>query len=172
MCGIQESKDLLLGECILHTQVLENVFIFVLFCVVRGSSSFESLRTYNGEIYLTFKAACMARGLLENDYEWKQGIQEASVMQTERQLRQLFVTILKNCIPSEPLVLWDQFKENICDDLAHALRNKGFENPTDDQVYDYGLYLIEKSPREVGKSLKDFPPMPMPVGDWAAIEGN
>jgi hypothetical protein len=155
-----------------HPSAGERFYLRTLLTVVRGSPSFESLRTYNGEIHPTFKAACMARGLLEDDSEWKQCLEEASVMQTGRQLRQLFVTILKDCIPSEPLVLWDQFKEHICDDLAYALRNKGFENPTPDQVYDYGLYLIEKSLREVGKSLKDFPPMLMPVGNWAAMEGN
>ena len=61
---------------------------------------------------------------------------------------QLFVTILKDCIFSKPNVLWDQFKENICNDVAYILRNKGFEHPTPEQVYDYGLYLIEKSLRE------------------------
>jgi len=155
-----------------HPSAGERFYLRTLLTVVRGATSFESLRTYNGHIYPTFKAACMARGLLEDDSEWKQCLQEASVMQTGRQLRQLFVTILKDCIPSEPMVLWDQFKENICDDLAYILRNKGFENPTEEQVYDYGLYLIDKSLREVGKSLDNFPPMPKPTGDWAVMEGN
>ena len=155
-----------------HPSAGERFYLRTLLTVVKGATSFESLRTYNGQIYPTFKAACMARGLLEDDTEWKQCLQEASIMQTGRQLRQLFVTILKDCIPSEPMALWDQFKENICDDLAYILRNRGLEHPTPDQVYDYGLYLIDKSLQEAGKSLNDFPPMPKPVGEWAAMEGN
>ena len=155
-----------------HPSAGERFYLRTLLTVVKGSTSFKSLRTYNGQIYPTFKAACMARGLLEDDGEWRQCLQEASVIQTGRQLRQLFVTILKDCIPSEPRALWDQFKENICDDLGHVLRNRGMETLTHNQEYDYGLYLIDKSLREVGKSLNDFPPMPMPVGDWMAMEGN
>ncbi|KIJ11386.1 hypothetical protein PAXINDRAFT_84601, partial [Paxillus involutus ATCC 200175] len=59
------------------------------------------------------------------------------------QLRTLFVTILHDCAPSEPQVLWEHFKENICDDLKYALHTSGrMQDPTDAQAYDYGLYLI------------------------------
>ncbi|KIJ19300.1 hypothetical protein PAXINDRAFT_58044, partial [Paxillus involutus ATCC 200175] len=62
-------------------------------------------------------------------------------MQSGRQLHTLFVTILCNCTPSEPRVLWERFKENICDDLKHALHTSGrMQDPTDAQAYDYGLY--------------------------------
>ena len=69
--------------------------------------------------YATFKEACNALRLLENDGEWFECLCEASVMQTGTQLCRLFVTILKDCLPTEPATLWDQYKVNICDDLQY-----------------------------------------------------
>ncbi|KAJ7044442.1 hypothetical protein C8F04DRAFT_895861, partial [Mycena alexandri] len=65
-------------------------------------------------------------------------------MQTGHQLRQLFATILKENWPlSDPVALWNRFKANICDDVRHKLINKGFPDPSEDQIYDYGLYLLD-----------------------------
>jgi primosomal protein N' len=114
----------------------------------------------------------LARGLLEDDNEWRQCLQEAAVMQTGSQLRHLFTTILHDCNPTTPLVLWNQFKENICDDLKRRLQQMGHENPTEEEVYDYGLYLIDLDLRKKGKSLEQCPPMPLPVGNWAQLHGN
>ncbi|KDR74074.1 hypothetical protein GALMADRAFT_49672, partial [Galerina marginata CBS 339.88] len=66
-------------------------------------------------------------------------------MASGRQLRNLFVIILRENAPSDPLALWIQFREKICDDLRHALRQFGpneifYGDPTDEHVYDYGLY--------------------------------
>jgi hypothetical protein len=47
-------------------------------------------------------------------------------------------------MPSDPVTLWQTFKHNICDDLAYALRNKGIPDPSEEQVYDYGLFLIDQ----------------------------
>ncbi|KAJ3738005.1 hypothetical protein EV360DRAFT_27230, partial [Lentinula raphanica] len=66
-------------------------------------------------------------------------------MQTGSSLRSLFATILKECHPSQPNLLWRDFKQYICDDLEHYLqRERILEYPTQDQVEDYGLYLIDK----------------------------
>ena len=62
---------------------------------------------------------------------------------------------------------------SICDDLAHKLRTLfAIPNPTDAQVEDYGLYLLNQLLQESGKSLIDFPPMPEPVEHWSTIVGN
>ena len=41
--------------------------------VVSGPRSFEHLRTVNNIVYGTYKEACIARGLLEDDQEWSSG---------------------------------------------------------------------------------------------------
>ena len=104
----------------------ERFYLRTLLIAVRGPTSFENLRTINGVVvngvvHPTFKDACRALGLLENDGEWLQCLREASVMQTGHQLRQLFVMILKECSPVKPEDLWDKFKTSICDDLQHKL---------------------------------------------------
>ena len=48
----------------------------------------------------------------------------------------------------------------------------GVLNPTDDQIEDYSLYLLNQLLHESGKSLSDFSPMPQPIGNWNAIVGN
>ena len=90
-------------------------------------------------------------------------------MATGYQLYHLFVTILHDCTPTNPRALWDQFGDNICDDLAHQLfRLHLRENPTPEEVRDYGLYLIEQLLSPFGKTLKDFQGMPEVVGNWEA----
>ena len=59
----------------------ERFFLRTLLTVVKGPTSFKSLCTYNNRTYMTFQEACLARGLLEDDSEWKQCLQEASEMQ-------------------------------------------------------------------------------------------
>ena len=43
---------------------------------------------------------------------------------------------------------------------------------TEEIVFDYGLYLIQKILLQFGKTLANFPPMPMPTGDWEAPHDN
>ncbi|KAJ7118404.1 hypothetical protein C8R43DRAFT_842685, partial [Mycena crocata] len=60
-------------------------------------------------------------------------------MQTGTRLRYLFVTLLLFCNPSEPRNLWQDFRHHICDDLSHRLRCMGFDEPSEEDTYDYGL---------------------------------
>ncbi|KAJ7769674.1 hypothetical protein DFH07DRAFT_735909 [Mycena maculata] len=79
-------------------------------------------------------------------------------MHTGSRLRQLFVTLLLFCEPSRPHHLWAEFRPNICDDLSHRLRTMGL-NPTDEDVYDYGLFLLDNLLKESGRTLRDWPVM-------------
>ncbi|KAF8054766.1 hypothetical protein FPV67DRAFT_1400705, partial [Lyophyllum atratum] len=60
-------------------------------------------------------------------------------MQTGSRLRHLFATILLFCQPSEPHVLWNEFRPQICDDLRRRLNAIGMQEPSDHDIYDYGL---------------------------------
>ena len=83
----------------------ERFYLRTLLTVVRGATSFESLRTYQGIEHSTYKEACLARGLLKDDQEWRLCLQEAGAMQSGSQLMRLFTIILAFCFPSEPSVL-------------------------------------------------------------------
>ncbi|XP_057297346.1 uncharacterized protein LOC130627125 [Hydractinia symbiolongicarpus] len=48
----------------------ERFYLRILLLHVPGATSFESLRTFNGELFPTFREACLARGLLQDNNEW------------------------------------------------------------------------------------------------------
>lgn len=72
---------------------LEKFCLRIFLHTVKGACSFQELRTFESIIHPSFKDACLARGLLENDEEWDLCLQEAITMTTSANLlRQLFVT--------------------------------------------------------------------------------
>jgi hypothetical protein len=94
-------------------------------------------------------------------------------MQTGHQLCCLFAIILLHCHPAQPHVLWDLNKVNLCDDLRHRLITCGIPNPTDDDVFNYGLHLIELiTIKSGGKCLSDIQDMYTPQQQWAAAIDN
>jgi len=151
----------------------ERFYLRTLLTVVKGPTSFENLRTFSGVTYPTFRDACLARGLLEDDGEWRQCLLEASFMQTGERLRDLFATLLLFCCPAKPERLWNEFREQICDDLGYQLRCGGRQDPRDDEIFDYGLWLIERLlVKTQRKRLQDFPDMPLPERDWEGVAEN
>lgn len=99
-------------------------------------------------------------------------VEEAAEMQTGRQLRQLFVTLLLFGSPSQPDQIWLTFREALCDDLQHRLQTLGFTSPSPDQVYDYGLFLLDKCLMEYGRLLSDWPSMPKSQYNWQSLTAN
>lgn len=97
-----------------------------------------------GVLHPSFQAACLALGLLQDDGEWRQCLTDAIYMASASQMCTLFVTILRDCHPTQPEHLWEEFKANLCDDLQIMLGHRGIYNPTQEQIYDYGLFLLEK----------------------------
>jgi len=59
----------------------EQFFLRLLLTIFEGRKSWGHLRTWNGQVFATFKEACMARGLLEDDHEWRICLKEAIAMQ-------------------------------------------------------------------------------------------
>jgi hypothetical protein len=111
---------------------------------------------------------------LEDDQEWVQCLEEAKNMATGRQLRNLFATILRECAPSDPVHLWNTYWPHICDDLRYQLQHHNIRiNPTDDDVQDYGLFLIDEILKASNKSLQaNWPHMPHSTQNWEVDLGN
>jgi len=65
----------------------------------------------------------MARGLLEDDHEWRICLEEAIAMQPVMACRWLLAVILLTDKVAKPHVLWDQFKAGLCDDVKHKLHH-------------------------------------------------
>ena len=153
------------GECF---------FLCTLLTTIKGPTSWENLRTFDGKIHPTFHDACLARGLLENDDEWRQCLSEASLTHVGESLRRLFSLILRHCQPSQPDVLWEDFRESLCDDLGWRLqriRDTTAEIPLND-IYDFGLFLIDQDLHQHRLSLSSFPSMPSIEKDWQDNHAN
>lgn len=135
--------------------------------ILIGATSYDDLQTVDGQVCNTFKEACQLKDLLENDQEWLHCLKEASKMQTGHQLYNLFVIILLYCNPTNPHHLWQETKHHLCDDLEYSHRNyHGINDPTPDQVYDYGLHFIDKDLHKGGKNLDDYAEIPRVMDNW------
>ena len=108
----------------------------------------------------------MARGLLEDNHEWRICLEESIAMQPGMACHRLFAVILLTGEVAEPHVLWDQLKAGLCGDVKHKLHHINHyqidqEIPEDD-VYDYGLWDLDRILVGMERGLADFPPMPLP----------
>uniref|UniRef100_A0A453HZ06 Uncharacterized protein n=1 Tax=Aegilops tauschii subsp. strangulata TaxID=200361 RepID=A0A453HZ06_AEGTS len=70
---------------------------------VEGCRSYEDIRTVDGVVHPTYKSACYALGLLNDDKEWNDCIKEASHLAFAPQMHQLFCTILLFCEVTDPM---------------------------------------------------------------------
>ncbi|KAF8049879.1 hypothetical protein N665_2102s0002 [Sinapis alba] len=140
-------------------------FLRILVNVVRGPISFEEVRTVGGVLYEKFKQACYARGLLDDDKEWHDAIEEPSQWATGRQLRRLFVTILIYCQVIDPLKLWNHTWRFLSEDILY-MKRKEFRFPglelEDDQIKQYTLIELEQLLKANAQSLTDYPDIPLP----------
>lgn len=135
----------------------EKYYMRMLLTVVLGPSSFEYLRTLDDVVHPTFQAACVARGLLDDDSEWISCFTEAVTFSSGYFLQTLFGTALVHGHVSDPIALWEQFANDICDDLPHGLRSlTDVPNNLIDPHLDYGLYLLDEVLAGMGKSLHDY----------------
>jgi len=83
----------------------EQFFLQLLLTIFEGGKSWEHLRTWNNQVFVTFKKICIARGLLEDDHEWRVFLEKAIAMQPEVVCCWLLVVILLTDEVTEPYVL-------------------------------------------------------------------
>ena len=131
---------------------------------VKGGTSFEDLRTVDGIFHDSFAAACLARGLIEDDDEWFKAMEEATVWMMPQRLRLLFVRILIHCQPIYPERLWDRFKDPMSDDFSRYNE----KNISHQMAYSCINDLLNKE----GKSLADFPTMEQSVPIITSMDNN
>ena len=98
----------------------ERYFLKLLLSHKSGATDYDDLKVHDGIAYQTFKATCLAMGLLEDDQEWMRSLEEAARTASSRQIRATFAVILQFCTPSEPDALWELFKDEMSDDLVFS----------------------------------------------------
>ncbi|XP_035841504.1 uncharacterized protein LOC110919851 [Helianthus annuus] len=73
-----------LGDC---------YYLRILLNHIKGPTCFEDIKTVDGQVFQTFKDACFARGLLDDDKEYVNAVKEASTWSTGDFLRTFFIWI-------------------------------------------------------------------------------
>jgi hypothetical protein len=126
---------------------------------VKGPTCFNDLRTVDGKLCETYQEACLVMGLLENDNQWDETLNEANESDSPSKIRTLFAIILSCCEVSSPKVLWENHKNCMSEDILYRLQQ---ENPdlnltfTSD-IYNQALIMIEDSILDMtGKCLTQF----------------
>ncbi|CAN1769842.1 hypothetical protein LINPERHAP1_LOCUS11421 [Linum perenne] len=151
-----------------HHSSGERFYLRMLLHTVRGCTSFEDIKTVHGVQYDTFKETCSAYGFLVDDGEWNHCLQEVSLTATSHQIRMLFVRMIMYCQVSDVSSVWRKNWHLLSDDIQ-ALRRQQLNLPdlqmsAGDQQ-NFCLLEIEKLLRQFGKSLSDFPGLPIPTPD-------
>lgn len=101
----------------------EVYYLRVLLNVIPGPTSFDYLKTVKGVLYETFKEACFALGLLDDDKEYVSAIKEASMWCFGVYLRKLFVIILVSGSVAVPVDLWVATRDILSEDILFNQRN-------------------------------------------------
>ncbi|XP_074341985.1 uncharacterized protein LOC141679383 [Apium graveolens] len=148
-----------------HATTGELLYLRMLLLRCKGALSFSQLRTIDGTTYDTFKEACGALGLLNNDKQWHDALEENALSAMPTQIQAMFVNILAYCSVSDPLALWEKHWPALSDDVLY-IRRKISDNIhltlSAYETQNYALAEIEKLLNNVGKSLRDFHMMPFP----------
>ena len=112
-------------------------------CIVRGATSFMDLRSYMGATYTTFKDACAARGMLQDDAEYVSAMQDMCDTECSvDSLRRQFASLLIYCRPTNGNIIFEMFLPELC----------GCDDPTPADV-DCTLWALEGYANEMGSSL-------------------
>ncbi|XP_056688781.1 uncharacterized protein [Spinacia oleracea] len=133
----------------------ERFYMRMLLNHVRGPTSFEHLRTVNGVIHPTFRAAAEALGLIENDESIRQCLSEACSVRMPTALRRLFATILIYCQPTGLRSLWDEFFPYMVEDYPTS-------NTTNNCVFLTNKLLqdLDRLLRPLRKKISDYTELP------------
>lgn len=126
----------------------QRFFLRLLLVHRRGCVSFVDLKTIDGVVHLTYEAAAVALGLLEDDAAWSNCLAEASRHDTPRQVRALFVIVCVYCLPADPLALYNHAE-------AHMMEDFSRDRP-EDRARAACLNAINQLLGTHGKSLADF----------------
>ncbi|KAI3737233.1 hypothetical protein L2E82_27230 [Cichorium intybus] len=153
----------------------EAYFLRILLNKIKGPTSFDDILTVNGHKCHSFRDACYALGLLDDDMEYIEAIQEASQSGSGYYLRTLFATMLMSNSLSRPEFVWEKTWEYLADGILYKqqliLKSPGLSLP-EDQIKNLTLFEIEKVLLRNNSSLHKFPMMPYPDNDSISSANN
>lgn len=141
-----------------HPNSSERYYLRLLLHTVQGPTSFDDLKTVDGELQEIFQSACRALGLLEDDVCWEATMREAAVAD-------LFSVLVVFCNLSHPLELWTLFKDSLLEDFLRTAQqvdeNITFQNSPN--LYDLCLSKIQEIITSIGGLQLDSYGLPVPA---------
>ncbi|XP_017461157.1 PREDICTED: uncharacterized protein LOC108354487 [Rhagoletis zephyria] len=128
-----------------HPQNAECFYLRLLLINIHGPTGFKDLRTVNNRLCATYRQACQELGLLEDDTHWETTLADASNIAWPWQIRLLFAVILTTCSPSNPIDLWEKYKNHMSEDILRRLRriNPGADIDFSPDIYNQALVSVE-----------------------------
>ncbi|KAM0848546.1 hypothetical protein ACQ4PT_054297 [Festuca glaucescens] len=133
-----------------HPAEGERYYLRVLLNNVTGATSYEDLKTVDGEVMQNFRQAAEKRGLIEADNTLDDCMTEAELFQMPSSLRRLFVTILVFCETNDVRGLWNNHLEAMSEDYS---RNYKCKHTVQQMV----LKNIRDMLQSMGKDIRSFP---------------
>ena len=121
----------------------------------KNKSSFKDLRPINADLFETYQEVCRILGLLQDDNEWEIVLSEGAATKMCPALRELFVTILMFCHPSNPLQLFEKYHMDWGDDFQKEASKKG-GLLTEKQIHTMIVLDIKQRLQSWGNDLKTF----------------
>ncbi|XP_019157984.1 PREDICTED: uncharacterized protein LOC109154705 [Ipomoea nil] len=110
-----------------------------------------------------------------DDKEYIDAINEASYWSTAYSLRKLFVVLLTSSSIIRPENVWNQVWQHLSEDAQHYQR-RILKQPdlvlTEEEKKNFALFELENLLGHQNKSLKDYPPMPIPCTDNSRLFQN
>ncbi|GKV24803.1 hypothetical protein SLEP1_g34370 [Rubroshorea leprosula] len=146
----------------------DDFYLRILLNFQKGCKCYEDIRTINGVKYPNFKDACYSLGLLDDDKEYIDAIKEANLWGgSTYYLRQLFASLLFSNSMSRPEFVWESCWKLLSDDILHHQKKViGRQDliMSDEEIKNNALAEVERILQSNGRSLKDYPTMPVPTG--------
>ena len=100
----------------------EIFYLRTLLNYVKGPTSFDDIKTVDNVKYDSFKEACLALGLLEDDTEYINAINEAGHWSSGTFMRKLFAALMVSGQLTRPEVVWNKTLETLIDDILYIQR--------------------------------------------------
>jgi hypothetical protein len=143
----------------------EAFFLRLLLLHVRGCTSYTDIRRVvdnDGIAYVcpTFHDACLQRGLLADDSEWYECMDEAMLLQTNyTHILQLMAVLCIWCALGDPPAFWDHYKPDLLESVQYRYPSLETEAAVENEL----LHELEREFIIQDHKLSDFA-LPSPRG--------
>ncbi|KAL3618913.1 hypothetical protein CASFOL_037141 [Castilleja foliolosa] len=123
--------------------------------------------------YESYKDACYALGIIEDDKEYIDGIKEASYWASAQSLQRMLCTLLNDNCMQNPSNVWEQCWAALSDDILYSRRKRlNCLTLSDEELKNFALIETELILRRYGGSLQHIDSMLYHKFDSSTVSEN